>query len=309
MGGNLMQMLQQYGGGGAGDVGDSGFPGAGVMVQPRQMASPRRGGGNFGGALGLASGGTMPIQGGVGYDGQATSPFEVGGNSGGGGFRWPAWMGPAPQNQLYGSGGPVSAGNGYGAGQLPGGFGYGGGQGAGGGGGIGAGQMGQMNDLQDMLQRFQQQVPHYGDLSWGESHPRDMGNGQMAGGMPPWMQRRNPGTRDDQRRAYWDRGMNDNQQGIGRQNGRPMGGYWQRPMGGPMPGQGIPLGAGGRDPGPYGNGQPAYPQTQGGMIKSATPPPQQQQSYQPAQAPAQAPQQPVRRASRDDNNARGWSGY
>ena len=267
MGGNLMQMLQQYGGG--------------VTTQPY------RGGGNLGGGLGLANGGQMPIQGGGGYDGQATSPFEVGGNSGG----------------------PVSAGNGYGAAALPGGFGYGGGQGAGWGGGIGAGQMGQMNDLQDMLQRFQQQVPHYGDLSWGESHPRDMGNGQMAGGMPPWMQRRNPGTRDDQRRAYWDRGMNDNQQGIGRQNGRPMGGYWQRPMGGPMPGQGIPLGAGGRDPGPYGNGQPAYPQTQGGMIKSATPPPQQQQSYQPAQAPAQAPQQPVRRASRDDNNARGWSGY
>lgn len=255
MGGNLMQMLQQYGGG--------------VTTQPY------RGGGNLGGGLGLANGGQMPIQGGGGYDGQATSPFEVGGNSGGGGFRWPAWMGPAPQNQLYGSGGPISAGNGYGAGQLPGGFGYGGGQGAGGGGGIGAG----------------------GPLGGG----RD-GSGGMLG-------RRNPGTRDDQRRAYWDRGMND-QGGQQQMPQRPMGGYWQRPMGGPMPGQGIPLGAGGREmPMPGQAPQMQMPQTQGGMIKSAAP--QQQQSYQPAQAPAQAqaPQQPVRRATRDDNNVRGWSGY
>ena len=57
MGGNLMQMLQQYGG----EAGPA---------RPRPM-----GGGNLGGAMGLVNGGQMPIaaQGGGGYGGGSES--------------------------------------------------------------------------------------------------------------------------------------------------------------------------------------------------------------------------------------------
>ena len=247
MGGSLMQMLQQYGqqfqGGGGGNLGGAlGLPngapmqlrgGGGGYAQIMRrydpdFGDPRRAQGTGGGAVSAPDGS-------VSYAGGATSPFEVGGDSGR----------------------PVSAGNGYGGAQLPGGIGW-------------------------------------------------MPPGQGAGG-------------GDQRRAYWDRGMNDNGGAGGR---RPLGpesqggGYWQRPrpMGGqmgprgPMPGQGVPLGSGGHEmPNPGG-----APTTQGGMIKSANP--GQSQVYNPqgggpvSLTPAQ-PQQQVRRVTRDDPQARGWSGY
>lgn len=267
MGGDLIQILKQYGG---------------ARIDPRESGGGfgPGGGGNFDGALGLANGGAMPIRGGGGYGGGATSPFEVGGNSGG----------------------PVSAGNGYGGAQLPGGY-----QGPPPGGPY-QNQSGP---------RPNNWIGGWGGLPEGYSGPVGSDgrplpynpDGSQQQASPPWMQRRNPGTRDDMRRGYWGRGMND-QGGQQQMPPRPMGGYWQRPMGGPMPGQGVPLGGGGREmPMPPQAPPQGMPVTQGGMIKSAAP--QQQQSYQPAQAPApaQAPSQPVRRATRDDNNARGWSGY
>lgn len=269
MGGSLMQMLQQYGqqfqGGGGGNLGGAlGLPngapmqlrgGGGGYAQPMRrydpdFGDPRRAQGTGGGAVSAPDGS-------VSYAGGATSPFEVGGDSGR----------------------PVSAGNGYGAGQLPGGA------------------------------NFDPYDPRNGlsHIPWQTTMPVQFGGGQGAGG-------------GDQRRAYWDRGMNDNGGAGGR---RPLGpesqgggGYWQRPrpMGGqmgprgPMPGQGVPLGSGGHEmPNPGG-----APTTQGGMIKSANP--GQSQVYNPqgggpvSLTPAQ-PQQQVRRVTRDDPQARGWSGY
>lgn len=243
MGGSLMQMLQQYGqqfqGGGGGNLGGAlGLPngapmqlrgGGGGYAQPMRrydpdFGDPRRAQGTGGGGAVSAPDGS------VSYAGGATSPFEVGGDSGR----------------------PVSAGNGYGGAQLPGGIGW--------------------------------MPPGQG-----------AGGGSIYGG-------------GDARRAYWDRGMNDTGRG-GEARPGPVGGYWQRPMGrGPMPGQGVPLGGGGREmPNPGG-----VPQTQGGMIKSANP--GQSQVYNPqgggpvSLTPAQ-PQQQVRRVTRDDPQARGWSGY
>lgn len=244
----VMQQQPQGNPYGSGDGIDPRYQQAMERRKRDQMRMPDYGDPRRGQGLGAGGGGVVSAPDGTVYGGGATSPFEVGGNSGGGGdpndpnsyqymVRHPpsfpmdigpgsaneraqaAWQKKLEEARLRDSGRPISAGNGYGGAQPPGGGGYGGY-----GGGV-ENTPGGM-DLQDLARRFAQPNPHYGDLSWGErmrgreGDPRDMGNGQMAGGMPPWMQRRNPGTRDDMRRGYWDRGMND-QGGMGGR--RPLG--------------------------------------------------------------------------------------
>lgn len=277
-------------------------------------------------AQGMGGGGVVSAPDGTVYGGGATSPFEVGGNSGGGGdpndpnsyqymVRHPpsfpmdigpgsaneraqaAWQKKLEEARLRDSGRPISAGNGYGGAQPPGGGGYGGY-----GGGV-ENTPGGM-DLQDLARRFAQQNPHYGDLSWGESQMgkraqqwnQNPGGGwyggygqQGGGGQQQWYRPQgpqgssrpdpsNPGAAYDAGPGRWEAQqqaqrdqMNTQAQGPRQPQGGPQ--RWGMPMGGaygrPMPMRKRRFYGNGGGPMPPGSpgaasnlGGPAY-QTQG----------------------------------------------